>query len=645
MCGITGYYNFDGRPVDAGVLARMVELQNHRGPDDRGLRLFSLRQGSSIEVTREHPFPLPSFEGGLGFARLSIQDLSEAGHQPMISDDGSVIIAFNGEIYNAFDFKSELQTLGHRFHGTSDTELLLRLYLQYGIDGMLARINGMFAIVIVDLRDRTLSLVRDGTGIKPMLWTRAGNTILFGSEIKSFFAHPEFEARLAEDNFDEFLAFRYCAGNRHLLKGVHSLQPGRYMRFSLGAETFERQYYVIPDDPQPGEGPDEAALLEMLEARLMASVSSQLVADVKVGCQLSGGIDSSLISLYANWSKSNSIDAFSIVLDDSRLSEERWIDEAANRANVKSHKFLLNNDNFFDNLEAATWHLEQPINHPNTLGIKRLAELAQPNVKVLLSGEGADELMGGYNRFYYAAIRPRLGALPSALAHAPFIGERWARNLRPDIKDETTFFIAASMHMQPSQLAAIRPEINVVSILDQRREIFEEGRGSHLGRCLKYEMQTHMVDLLTRQDRMTMAHSIEGRVPFLDRDLIAFARTLPDHLLVGHEISLKDRRSHMTKMLLKRLALRSFRDEFVYRPKSGFTLPLLAYYKDRRFSSLMGDVILPGMKKRGLFDPEPIGRWWTRVGSMPRAFDEAFWTPVMFELWAQQWIDGRGSVH
>jgi asparagine synthase (glutamine-hydrolysing) len=522
--------------------------------------------------------------------------------------------------------------------------VLLRLYLQHGIEGMLARINGMFAIVIVDLRERTLTLVRDGTGIKPMLWAKAGNAVVFGSEIKSFLAHPQFDPQLSDANLDEYLAFRYCAGDRHLLKGVRSLRPGHFIRFAPSTEPTEHRFYSIPDCIEPTAGFGEAALLDALETRLKASVTSQLLADVKVGCQLSGGIDSSLTTLYANKQRTNSIEAFSIVLDDARLSEEAWIDEAARVAGVKGHRFQFDNDDFFENLVSATWHLEQPINHPNTLGIKRLAEQSRPAVKVLLSGEGADELMGGYNRFYYARIRPKLGPLLEYLAHAPGIGERWMRNLRPDLKDDIDYFIAASMHMQPAQLAAIRPETDLTATFYQRREIFEEGRGSHLSRCMKYEMQTHMVDLLLRQDRMTMAHSIEGRVPFLDRDLIAFVRALPDEVLVGQRLSLRDQRSRMTKMLLKQLARRNFSEAFVYRAKSGFTLPLLAYYRDSRFTTFMEDVILPGMKRRGLFESEPLRRWWSAIESMPRTLDETFWIPVMFELWAQQWIDGRNSA-
>jgi asparagine synthase (glutamine-hydrolysing) len=252
--------------------------------------------------------------------------------------------------------------------------------------------------------------------------------------------------------------------------------------------------------------------------------------------------------------------------------------------------------------------------------------------------------MGGYNRFYYAAVRPTVKPLLPVLGRLPGMGEKWSRNFRWDLSDETDFFISASMHTQPQELLQIRPGIDLRKLLDLRRAIFEEGQGDHMSNCMKYEMQTHMVDLLLRQDRMTMAHSLEGRVPFLDRDLIAFVRSLPSSALVGNELRLGDRRMQNTKILLKSLARRYFSDKFVYRQKSGFTLPLLEYYQDSRFISLMEDRILPGMRDRGLFETEPVRHWWKNREHMPRTLDETFWIPIMLELWAQQWLDEGGMA-
>ena len=640
MCGIVGFFNFNAAPVDPLVLARMIDCQRHRGPDDQGMRLFSLKRGQSIEFHRGNPPGSDVFEGALGFTRLSILDLSARGHQPMCNDDGSIILAFNGEIYNAFAYKSELESAGYKFRSRTDTEVILRLYEHFGLADMLERLNGMFAIVIVDLRRREVHLARDGLGIKPLYWARQGDTLFFGSEVKSFQIHPSFVTRLDEDNVDEYLAFRYCAADRHLIQDVRQLRPGHCLSFSAEGVRIHR-YYSIPNSPTEPISPEDA--LDALDQHLRRSVKSQLISDVKVGCQLSGGIDSSLTTVIARRHFAASLDSFSVIFRDPKYSEEHWISQAALAANVDSHRFIFDDDHFFDSFERATWHLDQPINHPNSLGLFFLAEKSRPLVTVLLSGEGADELFGGYPRFYYASIRPRIRPWLPLLGRLPSLGEKFSRNFGAEFGDEVEYFIASSMFQRPAELTQVRPHADIAKILMRRRVLFEEGRGDHLRNCLKYEMQTYLVDLLVRQDKMTMAHSLENRVPFLDRDLVSFVRTLPPALLIGDRLSLRDRRMHNTKILLKRLARRTFDHAFVYRPKSGFTLPLLRYYRDKQFIELMEDRLLPGMTKRGVLRPDTVRRWWTNLPQLPRTYDEILWISIAFEMWAQQFLDSRGA--
>src|SRR5262245_28663107 len=224
MCGIAGFFNLNAAPVNPLILTRMIDCQRHRGPDDQGMRLFSLKRGQSIEFRQGEPLCSDLFEGALGFNRLSILDLSQRGHQPMCNDDESIILAFNGEIYNAFDYKPELESVGYKFRSRTDTEVVLRLYEHFGLAGMLERLNGMFAIVIVDLRRGDVHMARDHLGIKPFYWAQQGHTLFFSSEVKSFQMHPSFVTRLDEDNVDEYLAFRYCAADRHLIQDVRQLR-------------------------------------------------------------------------------------------------------------------------------------------------------------------------------------------------------------------------------------------------------------------------------------------------------------------------------------------------------------------------------------------------------------------------------------
>jgi len=612
MCGIAGFVNVDGAPADAGVVAAMTRAVRHRGPDDRGQLLLSLRGGEVVDDAGA------TADTGIGFCRLKVLDLSEQGHQPMVNPSGTVVLACNGEVYNAFDFKAELEAAGFRFRSRTDTEVLLYLYERHGLDGMLDRLNGMFALVIADLRSHEIHIARDHFGIKPLYWTRAGSSVLFASEAKAFLAHPAFTAAVDEDHVDEHLAFRYVAGDASLLQGVHQLRPGHRLRITPDGVTTTR-YWSISDGVEKVRITREEAI-DGLDKAMRLSVGSQLLSDVKVGSQLSGGIDSSLVTAFACSHAGAGLETFSVVFDDPKFSEDRWISEAAATAGAESHRFLFSEASFIDPLERAAWHMDQPISHPNSLGIWQLARQSRERVTVLLSGEGADEVFGGYTRFCEAHRLP------------------------------VEAFIRATQFQPASKLARLRPGADLASALARRAAIFHEGGGDHLSNCLKYEMQTHLVDLLTRQDKMTMAHGVENRVPFLDRRVVEFARTLPAEHLVGDLISTGDsalaRRSlgergmRSTKIVVKELARRTFDDAFVYRWKSGFNLPLSQYFRSKPFTELLEDQLLPGMKQRGLVSEPAVRELWRRSLSAP-ALTEPFWIPVALELWAQQFVDGQ----
>ena len=294
----------------------------------------------------------------------------------MMSDDGQVMIAFNGEIYNAFDLRPQLEAEGYRFRSDTDTEVVLSLYLLHGQEYLVSRLNGMFAICIVDLRRQVVTLTRDRLGIKPLYIGRLKRHILFASEVKSFLQHPAFQVQIAPDALDEYLNFRYCAGGRHLLDGVEQLEPGHWMVIPRGYDAVAtRRYWSIPDMATDGAAPPSTQVEQFAE-RLELAVKRQLLSDVKLGCQLSGGIDSSLVNIFASKHAAGNLDAFSIVLSDPAFSEGPWIDQAAHTANVVSHCFELGSEYFAANIEHASWHLDQPLNHPNSLGLMCLAEHA-----------------------------------------------------------------------------------------------------------------------------------------------------------------------------------------------------------------------------------------------------------------------------
>ena len=639
MCGIVGLYNKNGAPLDPAVLRQMTESQRYRGPDDQGIRLFSLRgpNASSSELKIGEVYN-DLFEGGVGFNRLSILDTTANGHQPMVNEAGSIFIVLNGEIYNAFEFKGELESAGFRFHSKSDTEIVLYLYERYGFAEMLERLNGMFAICIVDLNRREMFLARDRMGIKPLYWYENNQTFLFSSEVKSFLFHPSFIPELNCDCLDEYLAFRYCARDGFLLKGVRQLEPGHWIQVSSRGWE-KRRYWSIPDISWNSNSCPESALSEF-ERHLQRSVESQLLSDVKVGCQLSGGLDSSTVNLFATRYGRANMDAFSIIFDDPSISEEKWIDQAAILSNVRNHKYKLTAQNFIENLEKATWHLDQPLNHPNSLGIFFLAQNARPFVTVLLSGEGADELLGGYSRFFYANIRPKIRAWWPIVKALPGVRNFCRTRFNsPDHADNRDWFIAQSAFQRPAELFVLRPEARFDQVLATRRGIFDEGDGDYVSNCLKYEMETYMVDLLVRQDKMTMAHSMENRVPFLDHHLVTFVRGLSPENLIGAVPKLCPTVARNTKVILKRLGLKYFPADFVYRPKQGFAISLATYFRHPQFRPIMEDMILPGLRQRGFLNAKIAEQYWSETLRGNDEKTESTWICAAFELWARQFLD------
>ena len=595
MCGIAGFVNLDGAPADHRVLDAMSGALRHRGPDDRGRLLVSLRQGQLAANGR------PA-DAALAVERLRILDVSDRARQPMLNEAGTVAIAFNGAVTNAFAYDDTLQDAGVRFRSASDTERLLYLYEHFGLQGLLDRIDGMFALAIVDLQTRRLHLVRDHFGIKPLYWAQIGSTVLFASEAKAFLAHPRFRAEIDEQYVDEQLAFRYVAGDASLLKGVRQLRPAHCLTVSPDG-TVNARYWSIPESrtEQPVSRRDA---IDQLDGLLRRSVADHLRSDVEVGCQLSGGVDSSLVTLFAAARAGAGMRAFSLVFEDPKFSEAAWITEAAVAANVASHQYLFDEPTFRESLERATWHSDQPISHPNAVGLWHLAMRSREYVTVLLCGEGADEVFGGYARCAEA------------------------NRLAPDA------YVRATQLHPSAKLARLRPGGDLSGAYERRAAIFDEGRGDHLSNCLKYEMQTYLVDLLARQDKMMMSHGIENRVPFLDRSLVEFARALP----AAHLVDDGDGDAGATKIIVKHLARRVFTDAFANRPKAAFNLPLSQYFRSAAFTAMMEDEVLPGMRRRGLVDAGAVRRLWRRSLSAP-ALTEPLWTPIALELWAQRFVD------
>lgn len=637
MCGFVGYINLDGAPLCPDVLLGMTEAQVHRGPDSQAFCGLTFRDNVTLKsVTAGELKAGPLFEGGVGFNRLSIVDLSDKGSQPMVSVCGKYMLAYNGEIYNAFRLRDDLALLGYKFRSNTDSEVLLALLMEYGIDRTLELIDGMFAFVWVDLSKRTISLARDRLGIKPLYIFESEGMVAFSSEIKSFKRHPKFVGELDNDSIDEYLIFRFCAGERTLLKGVKEILPGTYTSIGVDGAKSKQYFDVSKEGNKDLFDSKDQAMIE-LERCLAAAVKDQLMGDVRMGCQLSGGIDSSMTTLFARQHFSASMDAFSIIFADERYNEEHWINQVTDATRADSHRYFFDAERASREIETASWHLDQPISVANALGIKQLAARASESVKVMLSGEGADELFCGYSRYHDLALATKLP--PKRFGALPYLGPKLESRYAAHGSPIESFIASASVI---SEQAHERHKIkkSYRTVLDERLALLPS-KGDPISAASIYDIKTYMVDLLNRQDKMTMAHSIENRVPFLDIRVVRLALSLPSHLKINAGFNNLIRPSKSTKYLLKELCSSKYDSKFAYRRKSGFALPMADLVFSSSFSDRVEDRYLPSIRARGLFDYRVIENAW-RDGRRSHSNTDAkyLWPFLAFEAWAASFLDG-----
>lgn len=631
MCGLTGYFNFK-KPIEADglVIRKMLALQKHRGPDDSGILGINTSTENIEELavdSNDHFTINPDLV--FGFNRLSILDLSANGHQPMISHDGKVALMMNGEIYNAFDFKEELKAKGYHFKSTTDTEIVLALYREYGMEQMLKKLNGMFAIVVWDFQLKHLFLARDRMGIKPLYVLHYNGYIAFSSEMKSFKALPGFNFELNTSGLHEFLIFRNLVNNT-LFKNIVNCTQGTYLSINSDGKIQEFRYYDINQEGQDNSTFSDAQ--HYLENALKSSVERQMISDVKLGCQLSGGVDSSLVTWFAAKSlQKGQLETISIVFNDKRFSEEEYVDQVSDQLGLIAHKYTLDANFYFNAIEKATWHFEQPLNHPNTIGIYLLSQEARKHVTVLLSGEGADETLAGYGWFLQLVENPYMSK--------NFLRKIWQNKstLFPFLRyyiHKNHRMIMGSAFGTINTAKSVFQDFDFQSALSKRLEVIQSLSGDFLLKYRKYEMLTYLPDLLMRQDKMSMAHSIENRVPFLDNQMISASLRLSQSDLIGFKNNKIE-----GKLALKAICAEKFGESFAYRQKKGFGIPLKDFMSTTSFQQKWNDVILPGIKNHNIFNPDKLDISMRNLISVGGAEINMLWLMTCFEIWAQQYLD------
>lgn len=624
MCGIAGVFEFDPKArVDPQLLRRMTDLIAHRGPDDSGHWI--------------------SGNVGLGHRRLSIIDLSPAGHQPMGSTDGTVWITYNGECYNYAELATGLRQRGHRFRSHSDTEVILRLYEERG-ERFVDAIDGMFALAIWDARRRILLVARDRIGIKPVYYFADNEHFLFASEMKGLLADQRVPGEIDAAALGEYFHLLSVPDARCILKGVRKLAPGHYLKVSArGIE--QRRYWDLVIDPDPRLS-FQTACIEF-EPRLARAVSSHMVADVPVGAFLSGGVDSSAIVSAASRARAAPIETFSIAFPGlSEFDESPYASAVAEHCGACHREFHLL-PSLIDGLSRVVWHADEPFAISSAFALYFLAELARHHVKVVLSGDGGDELFAGY--VWRHADFPPLAGIGAAF------GNGFAAQLRRVI---TLFGAAAGLRQQTisprderylrsfacfqyEDLAELLAPDAAASILDglensvvQRCLDTAQGR-DQLDRKLYTDIKTTLVsEMLTKVDRMTMAHGLEARVPFLDHHLVSWAFTVPSqYKLCGSE----------GKYLVKKALEAHLPASILYRPKQGFNVPMKLWMRDELRNFVCDCLTGSRLMERGLYHRKAVSALLdTHMSGRTDASNKIF-ALLMLELWYQQFLDRRAD--
>jgi len=574
MCGIAGFVTRTPSTPPDSLLARMTDAIRHRGPDASGFY--------------RDPF------ASLGHRRLSIIDVA-LGQQPMSNEDASLWITYNGEIFNHAALRPALEQAGHRYRTRCDTETILHAYEQYG-PACVTRFRGMFSFAIWEKTTRTLFCARDRLGKKPFYYYWDGHLFAFASEIKALLAHPAISPRFEEPLLSEYLNFGYCSGEQTLFSGIRKLMPGHWLR--LTPDQFEtREYWELPC-PTNYEKRDDRSWIAECRTRLEDAVRTRLMSDVSLGMFLSGGVDSSAIAAIMKPISSGPVKTFAVGYREQAYSELAYARQVASKIGTEHHEIIIGRDDFFSALPRLIWHEDEPISWPSSVSLYCVSRLAAEQVKVVLTGEGSDELFAGYARYrtyilnrqllqlYSVVPRPLRNSLRSAIAGSRLLSGNIRRKLQHSVLGrgedlEALYldnFYSAFSRAEQQQLLAGPFNGTYDSYLHYWNL---QHAAALLPRMLYADQKTYLVELLMKQDQMSMACSIESRVPFLDHEFVEFAARVPENMKL---------RDGTGKYILKRAVEDILPREIVYRKKMGFPTPLRQWLMEPAADSLIAEL-------------------------------------------------------
>ena len=616
------------------MLKSMRDVITHRGPDDEGIFID---------------------EGiGLGHRRLSIVDVA-SGHQPMTNEDGSLHIIYNGEVYNHADFRETLEARGHVYQTHCDTETILHLYEEYG-DSCVEHLRGMFAFAIWDRKKRELCIARDRLGIKPLYYVHTGDgSLYFASEIKALLEARAVKPELNFAAFSDYLANHATSGEDTLFVNVKRLMPGHTLTWRDGQISLKKYWDVsFAKSVQDGRRSDQDYIAEWSDL-FRQSVQLRLMADVPLGMFLSGGIDSSAIAAVMSTLVDEPIKTFSVAFAEGEANELKYARLVSRAFKTDHHEIVISPEQFFDVLPELIWHEDEPLAHPSSVPLYFVSELASRHVKVVLTGEGSDELMAGYARYRKTILNLALGEryhrmVPSSIRDlvreqiAGMTGSKLSAKLRrsflnlsPDI--ESIYFDNFAVFSRLDQDRLLTSEtIDCIGGVDPytgvRRVLSDTDAESLLDRLLYADIKTYLHELLMKQDQMSMAASVESRVPFLDHKLVEFTSGLPERLKLNR---------WTTKYVLRQSMKGVLPEEILTRSKMGFPVPVGAWFRGAYAHVLEEYVLSSRAMDRGIFNQQFVRTLVSQHQRGEANHSERLWSLVNLEMWLRRFIDGEST--
>jgi asparagine synthase (glutamine-hydrolyzing) len=608
MCGIAGFMGQVENRAD--VIRNMTEVITHRGPDSDG---FFTDDNISM-----------------GFRRLSIIDLG-AGHQPIYNEDKSLVLTFNGEIYNYKNLRKELIAKGHKFYTDTDSEVLVHGFEEWKED-MLPKLRGMFGFAIYNTKDNSLFIARDFFGIKPMHYTQIGNDFVYASEIKSILEYPKFEKKFNRKALDSYLSFQYAVPPETFFEGVYCLMPGHYLWYKDG-EIETTRYFEARFNPDEEMTEEEA--VDRIEKVFENSVNAHKIADVEVGCFLSSGVDSSYVSTYFADQKT-----FTVGFDfGEKYNEISWAKNLSEKIGVEHHTHLISSEEFWDAVPTVQYHMDQPLADPSCIALYFVSRLASHYVKVVLSGEGADELFGGYTCYndprvfkIYQTIVPHCirKAIRAICRKLPDIKGR-DYLIRACDKLEERYIGNAFMYDYKQKQELLKDPSIATRPQDLTRKYYY--------RCRKYDDVTKMQyldinmwmvgDILLKADRMSMANSLELRVPFLDKEVFKVASSLPTKLRCN---------KHNTKYAMRKAAVRHMPEATAEKEKLGFPVPTRVWLRDEKYYNVV-KTKFKGKTAEKFFNTDVLVSWLDSHFSGKEDNSRRVWTIYVFLVWYDIYFD------